>query len=171
MRWMLSNRCDRDARVLSDRHYSRQSVGAKNFVPPGRCLVLLSVCKKAYWTTSWPFAMYCKHEWAGAWMCSAFRNEGAGLSSELILEAIAATRFYWEPPPLGMVTFVDTTKVRERPDWVKRKGKPETFGACYRKAGFQECGMTKGGLLALQLLPEAMPAPQRPLDQQIQLFG
>ena len=29
---------------------------------------------------------------------------------------------------------------------------------------FKNCGMTKGGLIALQLLPEDMPKPARPLD-------
>lgn len=33
-------------------------------------------------------------------------------------------------------------------------------GRCYRKAGFRPCGMTKGGLVALQLLPEDMPEPE-----------
>jgi hypothetical protein len=94
------------------------------------------------------------HQWAGAWMCSAFRNEGAQLSSDLVIDACAATRaIYGDPPPLGMVTFVDTTKVR-------RKRDP---GRCFRRAGFKECGTTKAGLLALQLLPEAFPNAQHPL--------
>ena len=40
MRWFLSNRQDPEARVLADRHYSRQNPGAPGFVPPGRCIVL-----------------------------------------------------------------------------------------------------------------------------------
>jgi len=40
---------------------------------------------------------------------------------------------------------------------------PEEGGASLR-AGFRNCGMTKGGLIALQLLPEDMPKPARPLD-------
>ena len=31
---------------------------------------------KALWVTSFPFAQYVRHQWAGAWVCSAFRNEG-----------------------------------------------------------------------------------------------
>lgn len=105
---------------------------------------------RAYWVTSWPFAEYVKHAWAGAWMCSAFRNEGAGLSSDMIRAAVSHTRaFYGEPPALGMVTFVDARKVRptQRPGW------------CFRKAGFAHVGQTKGGLEALQLVPEHMPPP------------
>ena len=113
---------------------------------------------RAYWVTSWPFAEYVKHAWAGAWMCSAFRNEGAGLSSALIRYAIAATRFFYgEPPDLGMVTFVDAAKVKatEQPGW------------CFRKAGFRPCGETKGGLVALQMLTPDMPhaAPARGMQQ------
>lgn len=101
----------------------------------------------ALWITSYPFAEYVRHAWAGAWMCSCFRNEGAGLSSELIEEAVFITSLiYGDPPPQGMVTFVDTTKVRA--------GKP---GYCYIRAGFEPCGKTKGGLVALRLPPERIP--------------
>ncbi len=154
MIWSLSHRADPAAAALADRHYNRQNVGSPQFVPPGRCLVLYAetATGRAFWITSWPFAEYVKHEWAGAWICSAFRNEGAGLSSDLIRQAVAASIAYFGPAPgLGMVTFVDTGKVRRKRD----------FGRCYRRAGFRPCGHTKGGLLALQLLPDAMPAPSR----------
>ena len=163
MIWRESWRCDPRARALADRHYNRQSVGAADFVPPGRCLVLYADTAEgqAFWVTSWPFAEYVKHEWAGAWICSAFRNEGAALSSSLISEAVAATRWKWpDVPPLGMITFVDRSKVR-------RKRDP---GRCYRRAGFEVCGETKGGLLALQLSPERMPAAEPPTQQQLRLF-
>ena len=99
--------------------------------------------------TSYPFAEYTHHEWAGAWVNSLFRNEGAGLSSELILEAVAASRF-WCPdvPDLGMITFVDTSAVRKKRD----------PGYCYKKAGFIQVGKTKiHKHLAFQLKPEDMP--------------
>ena len=135
---------------MADRHYNRQSIGADNFVPPGRCLVLKR--PQAFWVTSWPFAEYVKHAWAGAWVCSAFRDESPHpkdvLPSELIRGAVAATIAHWTPPPLGMITFVDASKT-------KRKRDP---GRCFRKAGFVEVGRTKvHGLIALQLRPEDMP--------------
>ena len=156
MRWAISHRADPAARAIADRHYNRQKPGTPQFVPPGRCLVLLA--DPAVWVTSWPFAEYVKHEWAGAWVNSAFRNEGAGLSSELITEAVAATRWHWpDIPHLGMVTFVDRSKVRPKKD----------FGYTYLMAGFHVAGETKGGLLALQLLPDAMPPPEAPLGSQL----
>lgn len=160
MLWTKSNRADPKARAVADRHYNRQKPGSLQFVPPGRCLVLYAEnCNgRALWVTSWPYAQYVRHAWAGAWMCSAFRNEGAGVASELIREAVAATRaFYGEPPKLGMVTFIDRRKVR--PTMVH--GSP-TWGRTYALADFEYVGETKGGLMVMQLLPEKMPAPQEP---------
>ena len=185
MRWTLSHRSDPRARVLADRHYNRQSIGADGFVPPGRCMVLLSTCARAFWVTSWPFAEYVKHAWGGAWICSAFRNEGAGLSSELIREAVAATCWRWPVPAQGMITFVDEDKVRHKRD----------PGRCYGKAGFHrpiclDCigaapiplpratcptcrgsglARTRGGLIVWQLLPADMPPPEMPTGAQAAL--
>lgn len=162
MHWELSNRFDKEALPLADRHYNRQKIGSPQFVPPGRCVVLLSKNRDAFWVTSWPFKEYVKHAWGGAWICSAFRNEGPILSSELITEAVAITRGIWlTVPELGMVTFVDTTKVRKKRDW----------GRCYRKSGFKECGFTKGGLVALQLLPSDMPSAVKLPEPQMFLWG
>jgi len=148
--WRMSNRADPRARPLADRHYTRQSVGAAQFVPPGRCLVLLTANADALWVTSWPFAQYVKHAWAGAWVCSLFRNESGALSSDLIREAVAVTRgHYGAPPDLGMISFVDASKTRHKRD----------PGRCFRKAGFEAVGFTQSGLVALQLLPDQMPEP------------
>lgn len=167
--WELSYRADPFACDIADRHYSRQSIGSDQFVPPGRCFVLKRLTKsggKAAWATSWPFAEYVKHDWAGAWMNTFFRNEGAAPSHKLILAAIAATRAHWpDIPALGMVTFVDPKKVRP----TIRDG-VEMFGACYERAGFHHVGYTKGGLWAWQMMPEEMPEPKAALNRQIGLF-
>jgi hypothetical protein len=172
MRWSLSFRADQEARLIADRHYNRQKVGAAQFVPPGRCMVLKTPA--ALWVTSWPFAEYVKHAWAGAWVNSLFRNESrADLSSQLIREAVAATRWFWshdpswrvQPEPAGMVTFVDATKVRVK----TRNGRVLRPGQCYRKAGFVDAGETKGGLIALWLPLGAMPAAAAPHGSQAEL--
>ena len=160
MIWRLSHRADRPALALADRHYNRQKIGSPQFVPPGRCFGLVSDCGRAVWTTSWPFAEYVKHAWAGAWINSIFRNEGAGLSSDLITQAVAATRAFWaDTPPLGMVTFVDAEKVKHKRD----------PGRCYLKAGFRNVGHTKGGLVALQLLPGDMPDAEPAIGANMEL--
>jgi len=162
MRWQLSWRADPAGNVLAKRHYSCQSPDSDQFVPPGACVVLV-IPGAAVWVTSWPKAEYVRHAWPGAWINSIFRNERRDLflSSELILEAIAATRFYWEPPSLGLVTFV-------APGKVKRKRDP---GRCYRRAGFHVVGKTlEEGHIALQLLPHEMPPAEMPLGAQVTLF-
>ena len=148
MHWIRSHRADPEVRHLADRHYSRKTIGAIQFAPPGRCLVFKTEELDAFWITSWPY--YVQHAWPGAWMCSAFRNEGEHLSSELIREAVAATLYeYGAAPDLGMITFVNQAKVRKKRD----------PGRCFLRAGFKNAGMTKGGLVALQLLPLDMPTP------------
>lgn len=159
--WRMSHRADTAACRIADRHYSRQKIGSPQFVPPGRCVVLVTECGKAVWVTSWPFAEHVRHAWAGAWVCSIFRNEGAGLSSGLITAAISATRAIWDPPELGMITFVDRDKTR-------RKRDP---GRCFRRAGFHPVGETVGGLVALQLLPAGMPPPLHPLGTTVEMFA
>lgn len=164
MDWFVSHRADPAACLIADRHYNRQKIGSPQFVPPGRCLVLRAETETgvALWTTSWPFSEYVKHAWAGAWVCSLFRNEGAGRASDLIRTAVAATRYYYgDPPALGMITFVDRLKTRPKAD----------AGHCYIIAGFRPCGHTKGGLVALQMLPDRMPAAAPAQGMQMEMIA
>lgn len=157
MRWRLSNRADPVARDIADRHYNRQKIGATQFVPPGKCLVLVADSTEghggALWISHAPDARYVLHRWPGLWVCTAFRNEGAGLSSELIREALAATVDAWgEPPPGGMLTFIDPEKTtpKEIPGW------------CFRRAGFKSDGTSEGGLIALVLPARRFPSAAPP---------
>lgn len=152
--WRASHRADAGSLPLADRHYNRQKVGSPQFVPPGRCIVLRSADDRALWVTSWPFAQFARHAWAGAWVNSLFRREGGIKASDMIRQAIAATRSIWQPPELGCVSFVDPRHVT--PTMVR--GKP-VYGFCYLKAGFRHVGYTKGGLWAWQMLPHEMPDP------------
>lgn len=176
MQWRISNRADPQAVALADRHYSRQKIGSPQFVPPGRCLVLLNENATALWVTSWPFAEYVKHAWAGAWVCSLFRNESTVLSSALIREAVAVTRWYkanpvWQggelknrawlcddEPALGFVTFVKPGEIRSI-----------NPGACYKKAGWKHVGETVEGLPALQLLPHKMDDAAAPIGIELEV--
>lgn len=169
MLWQSAYRAESHARQLADRHYNRQSVGSAQFVPPGRCAVFYAQTDagEAFWVTSWPFAEYVKHAWAGAWICSAFRNEGAGRAQDLIRQALAATRYeLGEPPPAGLVTFVNRNKVR--PTMVR--GRP-VWGWTFIKAGGVVVGETAGGLVAIQFLPEVIPPAEAPLGTLADLFA
>lgn len=168
----MSHRADPRGRRLYNRHYSCPNPNAttSQFVPPGSCLVLLTENADALWTTSAPIAAYVRHRWAGAWMCSIFRNESDLCSSDLIREAVALTLGrYGEPPDLGMVTFVDPRHV---PGFYVRtsEGRELRWGYSFWKAGFRFCGWSKGGLYALQLLPADMPEPMRMRSAQVSLF-
>ena len=146
--------------MIADRHYNRQKPGTPQFVPPGRCVVLSA--PGAVWVTSWPFAEYVKHRWPGAWVNSLFRKEVEGLASEYIRDAIAATRYIWPSvPDLGLVTFVDASKVRHKRD----------PGRSYLRAGFERDGETQGGLLAFRLRPDAMPAAVCPQGHTLDLVA
>lgn len=172
MQWAESWRADPVARVLADRHYNRQKVGADQFVPPGACVVLRTLAGDAYWVTSLPLAQYVKHEWAGAWVCSAYRREGvAPLASAAIAEALAVTRHLkGDPPPLGIVTFIDPRIV---PGFLRRSptGPLLEWGYSYFKAGWRYAGWTKGGLFARQLLPAEFPEAAPPLSLTPDLFA
>ena len=159
--WRRSDRFDPAALPLADRHYNRRKIGSPQFVPPGRCLVLLTADRSALWVTSWPFAEYVRHAWPGAWVNSLFRNEGGYLSSDLIRWAVAHTRAEWpDAPSPGIVSFVDARKTR-------RKRDP---GRCYRRAGWSHAGFTAGGLYAFQQLPEQMPGALPVPNAQMSLF-
>jgi hypothetical protein len=157
MRWYRSHRADPRILPLADRHYNRQKPGTPQFVPPGECLVFRTKNNDAVWVSSWPLAEYTKHAWAGAWVNTTFRNESKATSSELITEAVEATRYYWSPPTLGFVSFVDSTQV----PGVLRRGK-RLYGYCYLKAGWNHIGFTKAGLWVWQLLPGKMPEGKPP---------
>lgn len=190
MNWYRSWRADPRARLVADRHYNRQKVGAAQFVPPGGCLVLATDDYDALWVTSTPLAEYVKHEWAGAWVNSLFRNEARCKrcyihayrceelpcfaafngkhefaprmrSSELIAQAVAASLAALGPAPArGIVLFVDAEKTR-------RKRDP---GRCYRRAGWRHVGFTKvDRLWVFQQLPSEMPRPIQPRDRQASL--
>lgn len=162
MIWTLSDRADPECRPLADRHYNRQSIGAPNFVPPGRCLVLKA--PSAVWVTSWPFAEYVKHAWAGAMVNSLFRKECEGEASAYIRDALAATRYVWSVPPEGLVTFIDPIHVKSR----KVRGRV-AIAHSYFEAGFHHVGYTKQGLWAMHIPVERMPEPCAPLELPLML--
>ncbi len=125
-RWRKVIRCDVRARVIADRHYSRQTPGSRDFTPPGWTLVLLTDDFRATW------AVVENLDPVGnlRWRCTVFRNEGAGLSSDLIREATATTYRYWlrkwhALPAAPLCTEVDPSKVRPKRD----------PGRCFLRAG------------------------------------
>lgn len=159
MKWKLSHRFDTKARKIADRHYSRQKPGTEQFVRPGSCLVLWQ--PSALWVTSWQKPEHTDHDWPNAWECTIFRNEGAGLSSDLIRSAVRATRWkYGDPPSGGMISFVDSDEVGS--------GKP---GYCFECAGWSHVGFTGSGLYVWKLAPNRIPTAEPPEGATQRLFA
>lgn len=162
---MRVTKFDPRAAALADRHYTRQTPGSPQFMPSGRTIVLLTEDGLAVWGTHWAVGdgvLWSTHDWPMAWNCSIFRNEGPHLSSELIREAVAATRALWgDPNEQGFITFVDRKKVRQKRD----------PGRCYLRAGFRSVGFTRSGKVALQLAPEDFPPADPPLGATAPLFA
>lgn len=122
--WQIRNRFDPAAAALADRHYCRRH-SSNQVGGVGRVLVLVTPCERALWVTKWPKA---GQPWDGldAYRNSYFRNEGAGLSSDLIREAMALTLRQWGTPPIdGWLTWIDRRKVASAHP-----------GYCYKLAGW-----------------------------------
>jgi hypothetical protein len=123
--WQLRHQSDAAANALADRHYSRKRPGSGQIGPAGRKLVFVTTDERAVWLTHWPRAEYAM-DGLDAWRCTIFRNEGAGLASDLIRSAMAATEALWSDRPAdGWVTWVDTRKVRSA-----------NPGYCFLRAGW-----------------------------------
>jgi hypothetical protein len=144
-RWHRVPRCHPAARALADRHYSRQTHGAQEFMPPGRVMVLLTLDGLAVW------GAVENLDPAGnlRWRCSIFRNEGPMLSSSLVREATTATcshwRSRWGVPAVPLQTEVDPGQVRAKRD----------PGRCFIRAGWRVIGVRRGLVI--------LEAPSEPL--------
>jgi len=133
--WHAVSRRDVRARRLADRHYSRQTPGAKDFMASGRTLVMLTDDELAVW------GAIENLDPAGnrRWRCSIFRNEGPERSSELVREATARTFDYWlrhygAIPSVPLQTEVDPRRVRHKRD----------PGRCFLRAGWVRVGQARG---------------------------
>ena len=121
--WQITSRSAPAVLGLARDHYSRRHPVANRIGAPGKHLVLISPCGRALWDTHYT---RFPDDGLDAWRCSIFRNEGAGLSSDLIRAAMAMTAERWgAAPPDGWVTWVDPGKVRAKRDpgwWFIRAG-------------------------------------------------
>jgi hypothetical protein len=73
--------------------------------------------------------------------CAIFRNEGAGLSSELLLSGMQIAWQRW--PGERLYTYVDPIRVQS-----------ENPGYCFLKAGWRKCGITKSRkLIIMEVIP------------------
>lgn len=135
------------AASIYDRHYSRNpaSRGDPRCAGPGRKMVLLTPCVRALfvWRAFIDKCIDVRTDLPQQGVnCAIFRNEGAGLSSDLVREAMQLGWQRW--PGQRFYTYVNPRRVRSR-----------NPGYCFLMAGWRRCGITKTRrLLVLEALPQ-----------------
>lgn len=147
MSWLVVPKFDPRAAALADGHYSRRTIGSPQFMPPGQTLVLLTPDARAVfgWWRPHPSSGIRAMNGLDGWTCTIFRNTGAGLSSELILEAEAELLARYDCGPSGLITYV-----RARDLLV-----PDP-GYCFKVAGWSVTGRSADGRKTL--LQKPVPA-------------
>ncbi len=139
--WIQVDACNPTAGNVFERHYSRRATRQTSqlqFVGPGGKMVLLTPCARGVFV----WRDFINDDPLGEGInCAVFRNEGAGLSSDLILAAMEPCWARW--PGRRLYTYVDPRKVRS-----------PNPGYCFKRAGWRVCGVTKKReLLVLEVLP------------------
>lgn len=117
-------------RALFDRHYSRYRYAdgrkPKLYLGPGEKMVLLTPCARALFA----WRKFISGDGQEGINCAIFRNEGAGLSSDLVRAADALADERW--PGERHYTYVNPREIRSA-----------NPGYCFIMAGWERCGITK----------------------------
>jgi hypothetical protein len=122
---------DSEMASLADRHYSRRTIGARQFLYSGRKLVLRDT--EGLILFGWLFPDEDKRmDGQKGYNCAIFRNESQRLASEIILEAEDWATKYWGPN--RFYTYVDPRKVRGNPP-----------GNCFLRAGWKFIRLSADG--------------------------
>lgn len=135
--WRWAPKTHAGARMLADRHYSRQTPGSRTFLPPGQALILWQ--PEAVWGVC--LNRDARGEWR--WRVTIFRNESKALSSDLVREATVLTYLWWGGGRCSpLTTEVDPRRTR-------RKRDP---GRCFVRSGLwrRRPDLTYRGLVQLE---------------------
>jgi hypothetical protein len=139
--WYLSRDGDDAVREIFDRHYSRYHYAdgrkPKLFCGPGEKTVLITESADAIWV----WRKFIDASGQCGVNNAVFRNEGPILSSLLIADAEKIAWIRW--PEERLYTYVKPSGIRS-----------SNPGACYKKAGWRTCGVTKWRkLVILEKMP------------------
>ncbi len=152
MSWEVVGKFDARTAALADRHYSRRKVGAPQFMPPGQTLILYQPGAVFGWWRPHPDSGLTALNKLDGWTCTIFRNEGAGLSSALILGAERELLARYACGPDGLLTYVWDSKIRS-----------VNPGCCFKRAGWRvhptKPRSADGRKTLLQKLIPPAPAP------------
>jgi len=158
--WLLSSSSDPRALAVVDGtgmhtgkgpHYSRRTPGSKTFTGVGREIVLVTHCLRAVWAVVYQKTPSARGTGGSRgrvgvadakpryiWRNMMFRNLGAGLSSDLIREAVEVTyrewlRKYGELPTERLRTEIGVSEVKSK-----------NPGYCYIAAGWTHDRYVRG---------------------------
>ena len=126
---------DPEMAALADRHYSRRTIGASQFLYSGRKLVLRDSVGLVLFGWVWPDPSM-RMDGQSGYNCAIFRNESARRSSEIILEAEQHAVDKWGPG--RAFTYVDPVRIRSA-----------NPGCCFKKAGWKKVGTSQTGKILL----------------------
>ena len=139
-RLIVTTHFDPEMARLADRHYSRRTVGARQFLYSGRKIVIRDALGLVLFGWMFPDAdkrMDGQH----GYNCAIFRNESDRKSSDIILECEDIALHRWGSNRL--YTYVNPAKIRS-----------VNPGYCFKMAGWQKCGKSKSGQHLLEKYPE-----------------
>lgn len=132
---LVTTHFDAECSMLADRHYSRRTIGARQFMYSGRKIVIRDTEGLVLFGWLWPDADKRMDGQTG-YNCSIFRNEGPRRSSDVILECERIAFERWGPNRL--YTYVKPSAI-----------KSVNPGYCFKMAGWKFIRTSKDGKLHL----------------------
>jgi len=129
---IVTNHFDGEMSMLADRHYSRRTVGARQFLYSGRKLVIRDAAGDVLFGWLYPREDMRMDAQTG-YNCAIFRNESSRRSSDIILECEAIAFEKWGPNRL--YTYVDPAKIRSA-----------NLGYCFKQAGWKTVRRADGSV-------------------------
>lgn len=120
------------AAAIANRHYSRvlRNRQGNRIMPPGKSLIILN--EEEGWLFCWNRQRYRRDGLGNLPGCTLFRNEGARLSSKVILECERILTQIYPNWPRCVFTYVDPKLV-----------KSPNPGYCFKKAGWRKIDRSK----------------------------
>lgn len=128
---VITTHFDPEMAMLADRHYSRRTVGARQFMYSGRKIVIRNTEGTILFGWMWGDDSMRMDGQTG-YNCAIFRNESTRLSSEIILECEAIAIKRWGPN--RMYTYINPVKI-----------KSVNPGYCFKQAGWKFLRYAKDG--------------------------
>lgn len=129
-----TSRFDQTPRLLADRHYSRQSHGNKQFVGPGRVIILVDHAGLVVF--AWRWQLKDRPDGQTGYECAIFRNESTRQSSDIIREAEDYAVRKWGPS--RVFTYVDPAAIQS-----------VNPGYCFKVCGWKSDGQSASGKIRL----------------------